>query len=107
MISLKPGVEAKGVKPETLLGLIVADGVYTAEGVPCVVTSLLDGEHKEGSLHYEGLAADLRTRDFSPDRAALVATVLGQRLGTGYDVVLEKDHIHMEFDPPKPKKEKK
>lgn len=69
-----------------------------AEGVPG------DGTHSQKSWHYPencpgglGLALDLRTRDVGERWAFL----LEQELGKGWDVIYEKDHIHIERDPNK------
>ena len=60
-----------------------------------VVTSVRDGKHKEHSLHYVGQAVDLRTRDFTD----MWAHYLRNALGKDWDVVVESDHIHVEYDP--------
>ena len=52
-----------------------------------------------GSKHYEGKALDLRTRDFSRDTAEKITVKLQNNLGRDYDVVNEKEHIHVEYDP--------
>ena len=66
-----------------------------AEGTPD------NGVHSAKSLHYPancpgglGLALDLRTRDVGERWAFL----LDQELGPGWDVIYEKDHIHIERD---------
>jgi hypothetical protein len=89
----------EGVRPEVLLGLHLADDVYRRRGFELVVTSLLDGKHSEGSLHYLGLAADLRTRDIPAVERHSMREALEQALGEEWDVVLEADHMHIEFDP--------
>jgi len=61
------------------------------------VTSALDGVHKTGSLHYQGLAIDIRSRTL-PDELT-IANELRDDLGPDYDVLLERDHIHIEYDP--------
>lgn len=100
MMSIKKGVKSEFcLTPEILLGLMVARDVYAAYGHSMVITSLADGKHKEDSLHYTGYAADLRTRDLDDSDKKLVAKMLRGCLGDDYDVVLESDHIHMEYDP--------
>ena len=59
-----------------------------------IVTSGFDGKHSATSLHYKGLAVDLRTRDFTDEWARY----LRNALGSGWDVVVEPDHIHVELD---------
>ena len=56
--------------------------------------------HSVGSLHYYGLALDFRIYYFSADVLAKVYKELRQALCyLGFDVVLEKDHIHIEYNP--------
>lgn len=97
MISLKPGVTPHGVQPELLLGLMIADGVYSRNHYPMTVTSLTDGTHKAGSLHYKGQAADLRTRDVAMPLLGVIVREIKEALGADYDVILEGDHLHMEY----------
>ena len=106
MISLKAGVKLQGsqggLQPQILLAIVVADQVYRDHGYNLIITSGSDGKHKVGSLHYQGQAVDLRTRHVPAERIPLIAKVLHERLGSDFDVVVEKDHIHLEYDP-KPK----
>lgn len=107
MLILKPGVKIAGIKPELMVGLQVAVGVYAGLGVDCVVTSVTDGKHKAGSKHYCGMAADLRTRNFGTNEQMDRAVAQLRTRLNGYpdnyhgdwDIILEKDHIHMEYDP--------
>ena len=87
---LKPGASLEGAKPELLAGLNRLDALWERHGLRLVVTAGKDGKHMVGSKHYEGLAADLRF----PLRDEIKAV-----LGPGWDVVWEKDHIHIERDP--------
>ena len=93
---IKPGVRVRGLKPEAVIALIVAKGVYEAHGYECVLTSGTDGSHSSGSYHYTGEAIDLR---LPPADSQLVRDELAERLGADYDVILESDHIHCEHDP--------
>lgn len=64
------------------------------------ITSMLDGTHQPDSLHYRGLAADIRTRDLDPVTTATLYHRIKARLyQLGFDVVREQDHIHIEYDP--------
>lgn len=90
---LKPGVSLEGAKRELLAGLDRLDKLWIAHGLTLVVTSGMDGKHMPGSLHYQGLAADIRF----PLRDEIKAA-----LGPDWDVVWEKDHVHVEYDPKQP-----
>lgn len=100
MIKIKTGVNTSGVKTEIILAIQIANSIYSKHNVDCVITELTGGTHSRGSLHYVGFAVDLRTRDF--DNSEIIDKVsleLKESLGDQYDVVLEKDHIHIEFQP--------
>mgnify|MGYP001568085421 CR=1 FL=1 len=78
---------------------MVLEGQYEKAGYPLVITALTDGKHMEGSLHYKGQAADLRTRDIATPVLNLIVKNAKEALGKDYDVVLEGDHVHLEYDP--------
>lgn len=98
---LKKGVIATRIQPELLLALTIADSVWEQFGCELVVTSLNDGKHSQSSLHYAGQAADLRTHCFPAEKVPAVADMLKEALGQNpdFDVVVEKDHIHIEWQP--------
>ena len=98
-MKFKKGVKVKGIKPELLIALVVADTCWKRFGEELVVTSVTDSKHGEDSLHPSGNAGDLRTRYFTNAIKELVAQDLRERLTDEYDVVVEGDHIHLEFDP--------
>ncbi len=96
---IKEGVKINGMRQETTLALVIASQVYAdVAGAELVVTEITGGKHGTASLHYVGLAADLRTGNIAGKEAAVVAE-LKKRLGENYDVVLESTHIHIEFQP--------
>lgn len=96
---LKAGVKVAGLKPETLLAIIVAHDVVTAGGYEFCITSIAEGHHMQRSKHYTGHAFDWRTRDMPPEVAHLLNADIQRRLGPDYDCIIEKDHGHLEFDP--------
>ena len=97
-MKLKKGVILHGLKIEMRIVLIAAEEIWKYRGQELVVTCGLEGTHSARSLHYYGYALDLRTRDFSPGMVDLVAEKLRGRLPDGYDVVVHKTHIHVEYD---------
>lgn len=99
LFSIKPGVRCFGIRAELVLGLQIVAHVYAAFDFDCVVTSIIDGTHSAGSLHYVGAAADLR---LPPSRAVELVAALQFALGADFDVVLEADHVHVEFQPKLP-----
>lgn len=78
------------------------------------ITSLMDGRHKKNSLHYRGLAFDMRTWviDAIDDKpkifqlsmknkvclAKLVQECLSEALGYEVQAVAEPTHIHVELE---------
>jgi len=94
---IKNGVDVGGLKPEILLAYIEACFIWREQGERAVITSGLDGRHMLGSKHYTGNAIDLRTRGLL--NKAMANEKLASALGSDYDVVLEDDHIHVEYDP--------
>lgn len=90
------GVSLAGITPEMVLALVVAEQIMTRHGCPTIVTSVVDGEHMHGSLHYVGAAADIRTPENGSES---ITDDLARSLGNNYDVVLEESHIHIEFQP--------
>lgn len=70
------------------------------------MTSLRDGVHMNHSLHYVGMAVDIRTRDFVADlrsaeeiKQKVFEAIKARLKPLGFDVVFEADHIHVEYDP--------
>lgn len=98
-MKLKHSVRLLGIQPECVLGLLVAETVYRHHGEELTVTSLTDGRHIAKSKHYRGFAFDLRIRDVPASKHQHITSELKDALGTDWDVVLEQDHIHAEFDP--------
>lgn len=104
-MKLKASVSLAGITPEMAVGLFICDGVYERlnfehnEDHEMTVTSIKDGKHMEGSRHYSGNAADLRIWNIPQPLHSTLTKKLKEALGLDFDVVLESDHIHVEFDP--------
>lgn len=96
---IKAGVDLRGLKPQVAIAYTIACMVYQRYGQPCWITSGSDGKHGPQSLHYQGAALDLRTRHLTIEQIPLIYRELKLALGEQFDVVLEPDHIHVEFDP--------
>lgn len=97
----KPGVNTNGVQSPTWYAIGVAEIVYKNHGMLLVVTSLTDGIHPDKkNIHGLGLAADIRTRAIPTEVLALIfKELVGILDPLGYDIVIEVDHIHVEYDP--------
>jgi hypothetical protein len=101
LIQLKQGVDLRGIQPEILLAAMIAEPVFASRSKDLVITAALDGKHMVGSLHYTGRAIDVRTAaaGITGEQAHGIARDLQVALGAQFDVVVEDDHIHIEFDP--------
>ena len=115
-MKLKEAVIPRGLKPQTLLAIFIAEQVYTENGFKLVLTSMGegykgDGVHGDNSYHYDGYAFDIRVRSGNypsseyPDHAMAVvmAQQIRQRIGAGYDVIFGEDvnhmnHMHIEYN---------
>lgn len=105
MIDFKNDVTMAGIKPEAVLAIIAVNGVYKRLSIKHTITSITDGKHSEGSLHYSGFAFDNRTwaddqgSQLSHSEKQFLASELRKALTDEFDVVVESTHIHVEFDP--------
>lgn len=104
-MKIKTGVTVKGLQAEALFAMLIVEKVYADMGFDHVITSITDGNHMEGSLHYSGFAFDNRTwadekgTQLSDKDRYNLAAALRKALGPEFDVVPESTHIHVEFDP--------
>jgi len=92
----------KGIQPEILFAVMVAQSVWLAlfPNIPLVITSITDGKHSDNSLHYDGQAIDLRTRNLPHENSAKIAgNQIKECLGAEYDVIIHSTHIHIEYQP--------
>jgi hypothetical protein len=99
MLILKSGVRLEGLAPEMSVALIAAERVYAEKGLDCVITSAVRPGEKN-LLHAKGRAVDIRISNIATRAATIeLHKRLRAALTTQFDVVLERDHIHIEFDP--------
>ena len=103
---LKKGASLEGVTDITKKAIEDVDLVYKHSGIILVITSGTegfdgDGVHGKGSKHYSGEAFDCRTRNIPGAHSAKMAIVdaIKRVLSKDFDIILEKDHIHVEYDP--------
>ena len=96
-IRVRKGVKAIAIRPELLLAIMVADGIYLKKGKNLVITSINEGKHSLNSFHYSGAGVDLRTRYFTKKEKLEVFKELKENLTEDYFVKLEKTHIHVQY----------
>ncbi len=94
---IKKGVDLRGLAPQMAIAYTIACKVYGQYA--CVITSGSDGKHGPNSLHYSGQALDLRTNNLPPQAVQSIVDRLKEALGAQFDVVLESDHLHLEWQP--------
>lgn len=99
MIVLKEGVRLHGIRPEIVLAIVIAEGIWEEANETLVITSGIEGTHKHASLHYTGGAVNFRHAAGLSNR---VAHNLAHALGADYDVVVEETSVHVEWQPKAP-----
>ena len=99
---LKKSVKIKGIKPECVLGIMFAESIWRTSlstKDEMVITSITDGKHMNDSLHYEGYAFDVRTNFLTNAQKSIFFDALRNHMDYEFDIVMEKTHIHIEYDP--------
>ena len=105
-----------GVTEELMVGLNRMESIYLKNRLGEIfITSVLDGEHMEGSKHYTGEAADIQSRTLVEKFGAVhleskineLTREINRALGPQWTLILEdfrggNEHFHLEFDPPAP-----
>lgn len=92
-------VSAQSLSSQLLLVLFVATEAYRVNGFDCIVTSLNDSRHSKTSLHYSGNGGDLRIKGIPPSIVGKIHAQIVDSLNQDYDVILEPNHIHIEYQP--------
>jgi hypothetical protein len=106
-LCLKDGVHVNGAHFDAVMVRIIDVARETApmmEKGTVWITSANDSEHGDESLHFDDRAFDIRIKNIIggmefPLAARAWAERMQIALGDDYDVLLEKDHIHVEYDP--------
>lgn len=93
---LKPGVDISRLNRPIRRTLNHVDLIYKTYQEVFVITSTYSGDHSPGSLHYSNDAYDCR---LPSDYQAVIFDRIREKLGPDFDVVKEKDHYHIEYDP--------
>jgi hypothetical protein len=77
---------------------VTVTDVFREVGCKCRLTGGIE-EHEPPSRHVYGGAFDYGIRDISEPDQYLITRLIQERLGPAFDVVLESNHIHVEYDP--------
>lgn len=104
MISIKPGAKLSGMAPELSFVLMVLKDIFAELDAELIITEITGGKHSANSLHYQGLAADLRSKHLNSERKIAILMKAGQILGEHCDMILEfegqlNEHFHIEYQP--------
>lgn len=98
ILRLQPGIDLDGLHWSMVRALYMAMLAGQAQGMPALhVTSAVRPSTGTFSLHPSGRALDIRRWDM-PDPERFAAEMRAD-LGGFYDVVLEVDHLHVEYQP--------
>jgi len=97
MMKIKDGVRFCSPAMAMCHATFVVDQVCRDFGVDCVITGGVE-EHQHPSKHIYGGGLDYRTRDLIEGARYDFAECVAEALGDGFDVVLEIDHLHVEYD---------
>jgi len=95
-MKIKPGVKISGIKSQIIYAIFIADKIFSNYGLELTITSGIEA-HTKG-FHPVGLGVDFRIWKIPFSTLTEIIIALKAMLGKNYDVVLEKDHIHVEFD---------
>lgn len=98
MLRFEPGIMCRVFRLEIALVIHHAAVWALLARIGVVVNSMGDRRHGPNSLHPWDLAIDLDTDGDKPDHLAQLHAYLARVLGPGYDVILETDHVHIEYD---------
>jgi hypothetical protein len=104
MLRFKPEVRIRVFRAELAGALLEASLWSLLERIDVDVNAVDEtpGIHMAGTLHGSSLAIDLDTvGDKAPDTQSL-GEYLRRALPTGYDVLFEGDHVHVEYDTHRP-----
>jgi hypothetical protein len=98
-VTVKPGAVIKELNSALCHVAYSVWFVWREYGLTAMLTSGNDSKHMEGSLHYKNLAWDFRIWGIpNPQEARDKLHKLLNTKGNDYDVVLESDHLHIEYD---------
>ena len=93
---IKAGVDISRLNREIRRALHAAETTCSEWNELFVITSTYEGNHSAGSLHYSNDAFDIASSKLT-EKA--ITDGIKSRLGPSYDVVLELNHVHIEYDP--------
>jgi len=103
-IKIKPnaGVSMVGIQPQTVLGMVIVNGVFERHGLDMVITDIVpvyENFHKPHTLHWKGFAFDVRHHDVAEEMREAFLEECQEALGREWDCVQSLNNFHYEWDP--------
>jgi hypothetical protein len=104
VLALKDGFSFKGIRAEIVAGLQILTPIASNLGIKTLVlTAGTNGKHGDGSLHYSGLALDIRSRNLTREQKMGLLQGFNTSAGKNFDFILEdqgldNEHFHLEYD---------
>ena len=99
-------VDISNLCPQLAMALAgTVEPVLDKLGANTIITSACEQTalHGHTSLHYSGFAVDVRIRDTHDGGplfdSPLAVSIISKALKCDFDVVLEDDHVHIEYQP--------
>lgn len=93
---LRPGVNFEP-HPKLLYALRKLDLIFNTNGEMFIITSLKDREHSPGSLHYVGMAVDVRIHHIKDGlKRQEIYQQIHDVLDERYDIIHHSTHMHIE-----------
>jgi len=96
---IKRGVSLLGLQPQMAIAYAIACRIYANHDLVCRLTSGTEGKHGRHSHHYKGCAIDTGIRKLQRAFCRILDAELEVALGSEFQVILESNHIHIEYDP--------
>ncbi len=95
-------VDFVGATPQLVYAIFIARDLAEKYDWPFfVITSLNDSKHSRTSLHFAGCGFDIRIRNpitgVKVNRTEQYVNELNDLLGIHFDIILERDHVHGEW----------
>jgi len=90
-------VDPLGVDPVTTLAIVALNDAFKRYRHDLTITKI-GGAHGPKSYHRFGMAFDFRTWGFPKASLNGIVGLFKQNM-PGWDIVIEKDHGHVEYDP--------
>ena len=95
----KLGVDISRLHDAIRKKLNIIEHVFQRNNHEPVITSTYCDNHSPSSLHYQNKAIDLRSKGIMSHTQKAIMEELKMHLGDDYDVILEGNHYHIEYDP--------